>query len=212
MDFDFDLNVNIDLNLDLEFDTKHIEPVIEPEIKEEYLEYKKAQDLANDIDIKKGSRHYCFVNGSFCFGDFIEALIVEKQYIVKNLTISSLSLNENNIDSFANFMDAGYVDNFNLIISTFFWGHERHKNGLMPYIYEKLEKDNKFQLSVYRTHCKIIMIELYNGFKIVIHGSANLRSSGNIEQIMIEENESLYDFNFKYHEKIIDKYKTIRKE
>ena len=48
--------------------------------------------------------------------------------------------------------------------------------------------------------------------KWVIHGSANLRSSGNIEQFMIEENEDLYDFNIEYQRRIIDTYATIKKE
>jgi hypothetical protein len=38
-----------------------------------------------------------------------------------------------------------------------------------------------------------------------------LRSSGNIEQFVIEDNEELYNFNKEYQDRIIEKYKTINK-
>ena len=42
-----------------------------------------------------------------------------------------------------------------------------------------------------------------------MHGSANLRSSGNIEQFTIEENPELYEFYEEKYSKIIEKYATI---
>jgi len=189
--------------------TKYLKPKIQPEIPEYRLRYSKAVDLANDINIEKNTRHYAIVEGSFYFGDFIEALIVSKNMIVKQLTISTLSMNQNNIDSLYNILNANYVDNLDLIISHYFYSHEKWK--LIPYLYDRLDKDNKFQLTVCRSHCKICLIELYDGRKIVMHGSANLRSSGNVEQIMIEENEYLYDFNYSYQRDIIETYKTIKK-
>lgn len=41
--------------------------------------------------------------------------------------------------------------------------------------------------------------------------SANLRTSGNIEQVVIEENSDLYDFNMEFHNNIIETFKTIDK-
>ena len=49
------------------------------------------------------------------------------------------------------------------------------------------------------------------GKNIIIHGSVNMRSSSNIEQFVIEDNEELYNFNKDYKLKIIEKYKTINK-
>lgn len=78
-------------------------------------------------------------------------------------------------------------------------------------MYDILDNGEKFQLAAAGTHCKLTMIETHCGLKITMHGSANLRSSSNIEHICIEEGEALYDFNYDVQEKIIDKYKTIRK-
>ena len=80
-----------------------------------------------------------------------------------------------------------------------------------PLQYRKLDFGNKFQLSIASVHTKTAQFETLGGRKVVIHGSANLRSSGNIEQFTIEENPELYDFYDEHFTRIVDKYATIRK-
>jgi transcriptional regulator with XRE-family HTH domain len=209
--FDFNMELDMDdFNIDFDFggmDTRYMKPKIGEELKKEFLQYSKAEDLAANCEIKKNFRMFCFVAGTFYFGDFIEALIVKKNLHVKNLTISTLSLNDNNVDSMANLLNGDYVDQLNLIVSHYFYSHERW--NLIPYLYKELDKEDKFQIAVCRTHCKIVLIELYSGEKIVIHGSANLRSSGNLEQMMIEENKEMYDFAYNYQMEIVKKYHVI---
>jgi hypothetical protein len=50
-----------------------------------------------------------------------------------------------------------------------------------------------------------------DGRKIVIEGSANLRSSGNIESITVEECPEWFDVNRELLTGILERYKTIRK-
>lgn len=69
--------------------------------------------------------------------------------------------------------------------------------------------DNRFQLAVADIHTKTVHFNTSGGRKIVMHGSANLRSSGNIEQFTIEENPELYDFYEEKFSKILEKYATI---
>ena len=191
-------------------DTRYMKPPKCLEIPGRLLKYEHAQALANDIEIQKGSRHFVIISGNFIAGDFIEALIVKNNWHVKNLTISTLSLSQGNIDSVVNLVSGNFVDQFNLIVSSYFFAHER--NGLVKYAYEKLDNGaNAFQLAAATSHCKITSIETHCGFKIVIHGSANLRTSGNIEQFQIEENSELYAFNQEIFDSILDKYKTINK-
>lgn len=216
---DSDYNMGGDLNLSCfelaefeissEFETRYIKPKLPIELPESAMKYENAEQLAKDVPIDKGTRHYVLINGSFIFGDYIEALCVINDWHVKKLTISTLGLNQNNVDSLANLINGGYADEVNLIISDYCFAHNRQ--GLIKYMYEELDKDNKFQLAVARTHCKIVLIETHCGLKIVLHGSANLRSSNNIEQFMIEENDYLYDFNNEYHSKIVEMYSTIKK-
>lgn len=192
-----------------DFKTRYIKPPKCREVPDHRLKYSLAEDLAKNILPERGCRYFVILDGKFIAGDFIEAFVVEHNLSVARMTISTLSMSENNVDSLANLLNGGFVDELNLIVSDFFFSHERR--NLIPYLYEQLDKDDKFQLAVAGTHCKTCIIETHTGLFFVIHGSANLRSSSNIEQIMIEENRELYDFNHDYQMRIIEKYKTIKK-
>jgi len=186
-----------------------MKPKYSPEIPEHKLKYKNAEDLAKDIKMEPDMRYYIIVDGTFIFGDFLEAVLVLNNIRVKSMTIATLSLSQNNIDSLANLIEGGFIEKLNIIISDFYYSHER--NGLIPYIYDKLDKDDKFQMAVCSSHMKVNIFETASGNKVVMHGSANMRSSSNLEQIIIEENKSLYDFNNDLFSKIINKYHTINK-
>lgn len=113
-----------------------------------------------------------------------------------------------NNDRHQNLLNGGFVQDLSLIVSDYFYSHERH--NLIQYAYDELDKDNKFQLAVASSHCKICIFAS-GSLKVVIHGSANLRSSSNIEQIVVEVNNDLYDFIHDYQMKIVNHYATIKK-
>jgi len=214
LDLNFNINLenfsDFEINIDFDIDTekRYCKP---PMSKSKNVKYKNASDLSKEIIIGKNERYFCVIDGSFIFGDFIEAFIYDRAMNVKEMTISTLSMSQENIDSFKNLMEKGYLQKLNIIVSDFFYSHERQ--NLVKYMYQHLDIDNRFQFSVCRTHTKICLFEteMNGGRKYVIHGSANLRSSDNIEQFMIEENEELFDFNKNFHDKIIDNFKTINK-
>jgi hypothetical protein len=192
-----------------DFKTRYIKPPKCREIPEHKLKYRLAEELAKNIKPEKDCRYFVIVDGKFIAGDFIEAFVVEHDLSVEKMTISTLSMSENNVDSLANLLNGGFVKELNLIVSDYFFSHERQ--SLIPYIYKELDKDNRFQLAAASTHCKTCLIETTDGMFFIIHGSANLRSSSNLEQFVIEESRELYDFNNEYQARVIEKYKTIKK-
>jgi len=189
--------------------SRYIKPRRVREIPERMMKYELAEKLAKDLVPEKGLRAFVFLDGKFIAGDFIEAWIVTHNIHVKRLTISTLSMSQANVDSLANLLNGNFVDQLDLVVSGYFFSHER--GGLIPYIYNRLDVEDKFQLAVCDTHCKLAMIETTSGQKITMHGSANLRSSGSLEHICIEEGSELYDFNIQIQECIIERYKTIKK-
>lgn len=77
--------------------------------------------------------------------------------------------------------------------------------------YSELEgKDWPFYLSVAGTHMKLTLIET-DDLKITMQGSANLRSSANIEQFSTIENAELFDFNKDYFDIIEESYRINKK-
>ena len=203
-----DINIDIDLGLN-EFNNRYQKSREVTELPSGMVKYSNADKLAKEINLDKKSRYNCIVSGNFIFGDFIEAFIVVNNAKCEEVTISTLSLDQNNVDSLHNLIVGGFIDKLDMIVSDYFYSHER--GSLIPYMYRNLDIDSKFQLAVAGSHAKVCLIKTQGGKYIVIHGSANLRSSSNIEQFVIEENEELYQFWLEYHNKIIESYKTINK-
>lgn len=211
MNIEIDIpEIDLDLNLGtIKFDNRYQKAKVIQSLPDGMIKYSNAKKLANKINLDKNDRYNCIVAGNFIFGDFIEAFIVENNIKCLNVTISTLSLDQNNVDSLHNLIEGEFIEELNLVVSDYFYAHERGQ--LIPYIYRELDIDNKFQLAVAGSHTKICLIKSLGGKHIVIQGSANLRSSSNIEQFTIEENKELYDFYLEYHEAIIEEYKTINK-
>ena len=155
------------------------------------IKYENASKMADEIGDCSG-RVFSLLSGSFIFGDLIEAIVVKNNWHVKRLVISTLSLSIANVESLRNLIAGGYVDKLDLVVSDYFYSHERNK--LIKDIYKRLDIDDKFQLTVANTHTKIVTIETHCGKSVIIHGSANLRSSGCTEQVCIEDDEGLTRF------------------
>lgn len=190
------------------FDDETETRVIKPRIaKPRKVAYRHAVDMANDIELTEGANYYALVSGDFIFGDLLEALIIDKETHIKRLDIATLSLSQDNIDSLRNIMDSGFCLKLRLIVSHYFYSHER--NGLVPYLYQELDRGERFQFSVAGNHTKITCFETFEGLKFTIHGSANLRSSQNVEQFMLTQDTDMFDFNTKYLDTIHDQYYTI---
>lgn len=205
---DIDLDLMEVLPSDETEETRYTLPKVVP-MREDFVLYDNAQKMARELRLGFGERFDAFVSGSFIFGDFIEAYLTTQNACAKRMTISTLSMSQNNVDSLHTLMEKGYIEELNLIISVYFWGNER--SSLIPYIYKQLDIGDRFQLAVAGVHTKTVNFETLGGRKIVLHGSANLRSSGNIEQFTMEENPELYDFYDEHFNRILDKYATIRK-
>lgn len=205
---DIDLNLIEFLPSDETEETRYTLPKVVP-MREDFVLYDNAQKMARELRLGFGERFDAFVSGSFIFGDFIEAYLTTQNACAKRMTISTLSMSQNNVDSLHTLMEKGYIEELNLIISVYFWGNER--SSLIPYIYKQLDIGDRFQLAVAGVHTKTVHFETLGGRKIIMHGSANLRSSGNIEQFTMEENPELYEFYDDHFNRIIDKYATTRK-
>lgn len=205
----FDFDIDFDVEFLATHEDRYHNPPRANKVKTKNVMYAYAVDAAKNIHLDTGTRSQMITAGSFEFGDFLEALFVHHNIHTKKLSVSTLSMSDNNVDSFYNLINGGFVDELDLIVSDFFFAHERR--GLVPYILQQLDVDNKFQMAVAGSHTKIAIFETDGGKKVCIYGSANLRSSGCTEQTTIEDNADLYEFYKAYHDSIINEYAIINK-
>jgi hypothetical protein len=178
-------------------------------MKSDFVKYDNAKKLAAAHKLDFNERVDCIVGGNFIFGDYIEAYLTRYNVLAKDMLITTLSLSQENVDSLNALITHGYIESLDLCVSGYFYSHERNK--LIPYIYKMLDIDNRFQLTVCSAHTKICQFTTEGGRKIVMHGSANLRSSLNIEEFTIEENPQLYSFYREVFAPVIERYQTINK-
>lgn len=217
-DIDLDLSVNeLDFDLD-DFDlyedvepdemTRILIPRLDMGIVTQTCHFEHAEEFARRVNLKECGRTFAWVSGSFIFGDIPEALLRQRGVSIKELYVATLSLSEENIDSWAGIMSSGMIEHFDLLLSGYFYSHEKYK--MVPLLYERLDQGDRFNVAFGPYHCKVICIRTYKDNLLVIHGSANTRSSNNVEQIMIEVNDrELYDFNVAQIHGIVSRYGTV---
>lgn len=212
----FDLDFNIaDFNMldndqgEIEEQQRIIQPRIDKESVTNTILFENAVAFANQIDLDPNVRTFAWVSGNFIFGDIIEALARDRDVIPRKLYVSTLSLSQENIDSFANILGScPEIEKFVLLISGYFYSHEKFK--LVPYMYDTLDRyGDKVQIVFGNYHCKLFAMETTEDKYIVCHGSANLRSSNSIEQVMFEQSKELYEFNSGLFDKLAEKFGTI---
>ena len=112
--------------------------------RQEDILYENALSLAQHLTLEKGQRAggNIIVSGAFIFGDFIEALHHAPHGQSKRMTISTLSLSQENIDSLQNLPDNGYLDHLDLIISAYL--PPTSDTASYPTLYEHLDHQNRF--------------------------------------------------------------------
>ena len=153
--------------------------------------YTHAKKMAEGIEITKNMQTHYLCPGAFIFGDFFEAFLVEKRMKAEELFISTLSMSENNIDSLRTLLEKGYCEKLTIMISNYFYSHER--GNLMKHLVDELDFEDRTDVIVNRNHTKIVLMKIEDLY-IVISGSANLRSSASLEQIIIQEDKVLYEY------------------
>ena len=178
------------------------------------LMFENAEEFAKQIDLTPNSRTFAWLSGSFIFGDIVEALMTARNVLIKKLYISSLSFSQDSIDSLRNIIDymGDDLELMALIFSGYQYSHE--KFNMVPYMYRTLDNPrNNVQIAFGGWHTKLITLETLLGNTITIHGSANLRSSNSVEQIMVEINNfELHQFNADIMQNIVDRFGTINKD
>lgn len=128
------------------------------------------------------------------------------------MSLMTLSLNDENIDSIRNIIEWQNVEQLDLVISDYWFAHERHKGGLVDYLFNELTVDGMMlNVGFAAVHCKTWCIETRNGNCLTIQGSANLRSSRNIEQVHISPCRELFDFVDGFTQKVIDVYNVVNR-
>ena len=173
-----------------------------PRLNTDPVIFDNALEMVEQMDYTKD--YFALVSGRFVFGDFIEALCADKNLRPSAVYITTLGMNQDNIDSLVNLVDCLGAKKVNLLVSHYFAGTERH--NLMPYIYKEFS-GRPMDVAVLQSHCKIALILSRRG-DIMISGSANLSSSNNVEQFILMHDPVAIAFVKRKLDSIMERFKV----
>lgn len=152
----------------------------------------------------------CVVKGSFEFGDLLGELILAHGGAAE-LYVATLSMSEGNVEVLAALVDSGLVPFVHVFVSDYFYAHYRHT--IYKALFDSIPLD-KLQVTVAGTHVKIALMQLRDPaggepIPVVIEGSANLRSSQNVEQFAVVNSREHYEFHRAWLDDMEQQFKTI---
>lgn len=188
------------------------------------ITFERAREAAAQVwPLAPGERVHMLVNGTFIFGDFLEASAVVQDWLIEELWISTLSLSPANVESLANLMAGDYLRELHIVVSDYWFAHNRGPQGLLQHLYDTVEAEattataadghpRSFQLSVAGSHVKLALIRLSDGRCYTIAGSANLRSAAVLELLTVEDDPAIFDFHRQWMAALEAQYWTINHE
>lgn len=179
------------------------------------VSYEHVRDFVDGLDLSEGYRAFAFVSGNFVFGDVLEAMVERRKVAPRLMTVQTLSMSEENVDSLRNVVDmmGGRLERLRIVLSVYFWGHEHRPGQLVPYLHERLDVPGlDLDVAFASIHTKIVTMETLSGHHLVMDGSANLRSSRNVEQVRVECDDGLYAFVEGFADRVFAAYSTINRD
>jgi hypothetical protein len=156
-----------------------------------FIRPENARAVLPHLPRAEGDRLHAIICGNFVFCDLLTAIAWESPGL--RLAVATLSFSRRNIDSLILALDAGHLSHFEIILSHYF---KSTSKDLFTAMERDLRPRPDCRIAVGRTHCKVALL---SGpalpVPIVIESSANLRSSGNLEQISAFADTALHAFH-----------------
>jgi hypothetical protein len=120
-----------------------------------------------------------------------------------HLRVATLSLKERNLYELYRLIDAGKVGRLTLLLSEFF--RDNHAEICATLSGELAARSLGHRFAAARSHAKVICLDHGPGGKLVLEGSANLRTNSNWEQFFLLHHVGLHDFRAAWVDELVSR-------
>lgn len=155
-----------------------------------WIRPENALALLPHLPTNPDERTHAVLRGDFVLCDIIPAIIRERGRCPQ-LHIATLGMSGANAECLAALHQAGLIGAITICCSVYF--RQVDRTATSPEVERHLGGIAKIIVS--RNHAKVICLPTESGDHYVIEGSANLRSSDNLEQIAVFNDPDLGDFH-----------------
>jgi hypothetical protein len=125
--------------------------------------------------------------------DLMQVLVclVERLGVVEAMRIATLAYSARNLAEMARLLDSGAARRLTLLCSSFF---RDHNGDLWEKTLEEFRSRGQ-RAAAARSHAKVVTFAFASGRRLTLEGSANLRSNGNREQLLLADGAELHDWH-----------------
>jgi hypothetical protein len=149
-----------------------------------------------------GESLHCVMTARLDMTDVVNALL-QKLGRCDRLAIATLGYNRRNFKAMLSWLDAGAVGSLTLVASIFF---RSHNGALWEETLEELRRRGS-RAAVCPSHCKVLALEMADGTKLAVEGSANLCSNGSArEQFTVINDPGLFQFHRDWVDALVTRY------
>lgn len=164
---------------------KHVKRFIRPE---------NARSVVPHLP-EPGDHTHCILRGDFVLGDLIPAILdgsTPGACRCDHARIATLGLSEYNAETLARLVKNRQIGRITMVVSHYF--EQVNKSTVYADVRRILDLDGCVDIITMRSHAKVITLQTEND-NWVIEGSANLRSSDNLEQMTVYNDADLLAFH-----------------
>lgn len=165
---------------------------------------RNAVELLRSLPEQGESLHFV-VDGRFEPCDLIPVTRgLVKPSTIRNLVISTLGLNRDNVACIANGMDQGKIEAVTLICSHYFAKSEPQS---FRFLCDEIHKRGG-RVAGLRIHAKLMLMEISDGRCFTVEGSGNLRACSSIEQFVMTNDRELFEFHSRWMTELVERSET----
>lgn len=170
-------------------------------VKYEELICKKAKSFMDIVDgeLKEGIQYRIITEQGFNAITVIKYLA--KFYEINEIYIAVFRMNQLSVNKLAEFIDNENIK-CNIVLSSFFKDNKKYEKWSKDLVAYSESKKN-VSVSFAHIHAKVFLAQTKDKKHIVFEGSGNLSDNARIEQYIIEDCKTTYEFHKNWIDKIL---------
>jgi hypothetical protein len=167
--------------------------------------FREAKEILPYLPTAEGEATHAVMNGRYDLMVLLAAVLEFYGSGCQSLRVATLSFNDRNTLEMAELLRSGRVGALTLLCSSFFKAHNdaefaaaKREAALFP---------GRWRLAAARNHCKVVLAD-FGVRRLVLEGSANLRTNGNWEQLLIIQDAELHAWHAAWIDAMVSRYEV----
>jgi hypothetical protein len=167
--------------------------------------FREAKELLPYLPAAEGETTHAIMSGRYDLMVLLAAVLGFYGSGCQSLRIATLSFNDRNTLEMAELLRSGRVGALTLLCSSFFRAHNdaEYANARR----EAAGFPGRWRLAAARNHCKVVLAD-FGERRLVLEGSANLRTNGNLEQLLIVRDAALHDWHAGWIDALVSRHEA----